>query len=115
MCSTSAGWITTGDLGWVGSDGNLRLVGRVAEMYIRGGYNVYPAEVEAVLGDHPGVGEVAVVGVPDPVLGEIGAAVIVAVPGSPVPRALRAAFSVPRYVWPTTRRLIGSWWSINCH
>jgi acyl-CoA synthetase (AMP-forming)/AMP-acid ligase II len=79
------GWITTGDLGWVGDDGNLRLVGRVAEMYIRGGYNVYPAEVEAVLGGHPGVGEVAVVGVPDPVLGEIGAAVIVAVPGVPTP------------------------------
>jgi acyl-CoA synthetase (AMP-forming)/AMP-acid ligase II len=79
------GWITTGDLGWVGDDGNLRLVGRVAEMYIRGGYNVYPAEVEAVLGGHPGVGAVAVVGVPDPVLGEIGAAVIVAVPGVPTP------------------------------
>jgi acyl-CoA synthetase (AMP-forming)/AMP-acid ligase II len=76
-----AGWITTGDLGWVGDDGNLRLVGRVAEMYIRGGYNVYPAEVEAVLGGHPGVGEVAVVGVADPVLGEIGAAVIVPVAG----------------------------------
>jgi len=76
-----AGWITTGDLGWVGADGNLRLVGRVAEMYIRGGYNVYPAEVEAVLGGHPGVGEVAVVGVADPVLGEIGAAVVVPVPG----------------------------------
>jgi acyl-CoA synthetase (AMP-forming)/AMP-acid ligase II len=78
-----AGWITTGDLGWVGADGNLRLVGRVAEMYIRGGYNVYPAEVEAVLGGHPGVGEVAVVGVADPVLGEIGAAVVVPVPGAP--------------------------------
>ncbi len=76
-----AGWITTGDLGWVGTDGNLRLVGRVAEMYIRGGYNVYPAEVEAVLGGHPGVSEVAVVGVADPVLGEIGVAVIVPVPG----------------------------------
>jgi acyl-CoA synthetase (AMP-forming)/AMP-acid ligase II len=79
------GWITTGDLGWVGADGNLRLVGRVAEMYIRGGYNVYPAEVEAVLGGHPGVGEVAVVGVADPVLGEIGAAVVVPVPGVPTP------------------------------
>ncbi len=76
-----AGWITTGDLGWVGDDGNLRLVGRVAEMYIRGGYNVYPAEVEAVLGGHPGVAEVAVVGVADPVLGEIGAAVIVPAAG----------------------------------
>jgi len=69
----------------VGDDDNLRLVGRVAEMYIRGGYNVYPAEVEAVLGGHPGVAEVAVVGVADPVLGEIGTAVIVPVPGHPVP------------------------------
>jgi acyl-CoA synthetase (AMP-forming)/AMP-acid ligase II len=81
----SAGWITTGDLGWVGEDGNLRLVGRVAEMYIRGGYNVYPAEVEAVLGSHEAVAEVAVVGIPDPVLGEIGAAVIVPVAGAAAP------------------------------
>ncbi|MGH9016582.1 MAG: class I adenylate-forming enzyme family protein [Acidimicrobiales bacterium] len=79
------GWVTTGDLGWLGRDGNLRLVGRVAEMYIRGGYNVYPAEVEAVLGAHPAVAEVAVVGLPDPVLGEIGAAVIVLGAGSPPP------------------------------
>jgi acyl-CoA synthetase (AMP-forming)/AMP-acid ligase II len=78
-----AGWVTTGDLGWVGTDGNLRLVGRSAEMYIRGGYNVYPAEVEAIVGGHPGVAEVAVVGVADPVLGEIGAAVVVPVPGAP--------------------------------
>jgi acyl-CoA synthetase (AMP-forming)/AMP-acid ligase II len=87
-----AGWITTGDLGWLGEDGNLRLVGRMAEMYIRGGYNVYPAEVEAVLGAYPGIAEVAVVGLPDPVLGEIGAAVVVVAPGSPVPElgALRA-------------------------
>jgi acyl-CoA synthetase (AMP-forming)/AMP-acid ligase II len=88
----ATGWVTTGDLGWVGDDGNLRLVGRVAEMYIRGGYNVYPAEVEAVLGGHPAVAEVAVLGVPDPVLGEIGAAVVVAVPGMAAPDlgALRA-------------------------
>jgi acyl-CoA synthetase (AMP-forming)/AMP-acid ligase II len=54
-------------------------------MYIRGGYNVYPAEVEAVLGSHEAVAEVAVVGIPDPVLGEIGAAVIVPVAGRPAP------------------------------
>jgi acyl-CoA synthetase (AMP-forming)/AMP-acid ligase II len=54
-------------------------------MYIRGGYNVYPAEVEAVLGRHPGVGEVAVVGTADPVLGEIGTAVVVPAPGAPAP------------------------------
>jgi len=73
------GWVTTGDLGAIGEDGNLRLAGRVSEMYIRGGYNVYPAEVEAVLGELPGVAQVAVVGVPDPVLGEIGAAFVVPV------------------------------------
>jgi acyl-CoA synthetase (AMP-forming)/AMP-acid ligase II len=80
-----SGWVTTGDLGWVGEDGNLRLVGRAGEMYIRGGYNVYPAEVEAVLGGHPAVAEVAVVGFPDPVLGEIGVAVVVPAGGMPTP------------------------------
>ena len=66
------GWLTTGDFGYLDDDGRLHLVGRANELYIRGGYNVYPAEVEAALGDHPGVDQVAVVGAPDPVLGEIG-------------------------------------------
>jgi acyl-CoA synthetase (AMP-forming)/AMP-acid ligase II len=70
-------WLTTGDLGSLDAGGNLTLVGRRAEMYIRGGYNVYPAEVEAVLADHPLVDAAAVVGLPDPVLGEIGAAFVV--------------------------------------
>jgi acyl-CoA synthetase (AMP-forming)/AMP-acid ligase II len=61
----------------MGDDGNLRLVGRSVEMLIRGGYNVYPAEVEAVLGSHRGVGQVAVVGAPDPVLGEVVVAFVV--------------------------------------
>jgi acyl-CoA synthetase (AMP-forming)/AMP-acid ligase II len=56
------GWLHTGDLGWIGDDGNLRLVGRHNEMYIRGGYNVYPGEVENVLGAHPAVAAVAVLG-----------------------------------------------------
>jgi acyl-CoA synthetase (AMP-forming)/AMP-acid ligase II len=87
------GWITTGDLGAMGADGNLRLVGRVSEMYIRGGYNVYPAEVEAVLGQAPGVAQVAVVGAPDPVLGEIGVAFVIPVSDAAPPDllALRAA------------------------
>jgi acyl-CoA synthetase (AMP-forming)/AMP-acid ligase II len=71
------GWISTGDLGRIGDDGNLRMVGRSVEMLIRGGYNVYPAEVEAVLGSHPDVGQVAVVGAPDPVLGEVVVAFVV--------------------------------------
>ncbi len=72
-----SGWVTTGDYGRLDADGRLCLVGRANELYIRGGYNVYPAEVEAALGDHPGVGQVAVVGAPDPVLGEIGVAFVV--------------------------------------
>ena len=54
------------------------LCGRITEMYIRGGYNVYPLEVENVLAEHPGVDRVAVVGVPAPVIGEIGVAFVVA-------------------------------------
>jgi acyl-CoA synthetase (AMP-forming)/AMP-acid ligase II len=75
----TGGWLHTGDLGTIDGDGNVRIVGRLKEMYIRGGYNVYPSEVEAVLADHPGVTQVAVVGLPDPVLGEIGGAFVVAV------------------------------------
>jgi acyl-CoA synthetase (AMP-forming)/AMP-acid ligase II len=71
------GWLTTGDFGFTDPDGCLHLVGRANELYIRGGYNVYPAEVEGVLGAHPDVAQVAVVGAPDPVLGEIGVAFVV--------------------------------------
>jgi acyl-CoA synthetase (AMP-forming)/AMP-acid ligase II len=79
------GWLHTGDLGRMGADGNLRIVGRLKEMYIRGGYNVYPVEVEAVLAEHPDVVRAAVVGVPDSVLGEVGVAYVVADPGGPPP------------------------------
>jgi acyl-CoA synthetase (AMP-forming)/AMP-acid ligase II len=71
------GWLTTGDLGCFDEPGYLTLVGRRSEMYIRGGYNVYPAEVERVLSEHDAVAQVAVLGVPDPVLGEIGVAFVV--------------------------------------
>ena len=75
------GWLTTGDLGFLDDREYLTLVGRRSEMYIRGGYNVYPAEVERVLSTHAAVAQVAVLGVPDPVLGEIGVAfVVVAAP-----------------------------------
>jgi acyl-CoA synthetase (AMP-forming)/AMP-acid ligase II len=73
----AGGWLHTGDLGWVGDDGCLRLTGRIKELYIRGGYNVYPQEVEGVLLDHPGVAAVAVVPRPSAVMGEIGVAVVV--------------------------------------
>ena len=67
----------TGDLGFVDERGRLHLSGRSKEMYVRGGYNVFPLEVENVLADHPGVAHVAVVPRLDPVMGEIGVAVVV--------------------------------------
>ena len=79
------GWLHTGDLGFLGDDGNLRIVGRLKEMYIRGGYNVYPAEVEAVLAEHPSVARAAIVGAPDPDLGEVGVAYVVPEAGAPAP------------------------------
>lgn len=74
---TASGHVRTGDLGWLDDDGRLRLVGRSKEMYVRGGYNVYPVEVEAVLTDHPATRGVAIVARADPVMGEVGVAVIV--------------------------------------
>ena len=71
------GWYRTGDLGLVDPTGCIRLAGRRKEMFIRGGYNVYPMEVEAVLGRHPAVAEVAVIPRADAVMGEIGVAVVV--------------------------------------
>lgn len=80
-----AGFYHTGDLGVLDRDGYLRLVGRRKEMYIRGGYNVYPVEVEAALGDHPCIAQVAVVGTPDAVLGERGVAFLVPPAGARAP------------------------------
>lgn len=71
------GWLRTGDVGVLGSDGNLTLVGRTGDMYIRGGYNVHPGEVERVLASHPGVRQAVVVGRSAPVIGELGVAVVV--------------------------------------
>ena len=85
------GWLTLGDLGSLDDRGYLTLVGRESEMYIRGGYNVHPAQVEHVLAEHPGVARAAVVGVPDPVLGQVGAAWVVRAPdASPTADELRA-------------------------
>jgi acyl-CoA synthetase (AMP-forming)/AMP-acid ligase II len=74
---TADGALRTGDLGWVDDAGRLRLSGRAREMYVRGGYNVYPVEVEQVLAEHPGVADVAVVSRADDVMGEVGVAVVV--------------------------------------
>ena len=78
------GWVHTGDLGRIDEAGCLRLAGRAKEMFIRGGYNVFPLEVEAVIASHPEVVDVVVVPRPDPVMGEIGVAVVVPRdPGNP--------------------------------
>ena len=74
---TADGFVRTGDLGWIDDRGRLRLVGRSKEMYVRGGYNVYPVEIESVLSTHPDVAAVAVVPRADDVMGEIGVAAVV--------------------------------------
>jgi malonyl-CoA/methylmalonyl-CoA synthetase len=71
------GWFNTGDLGWRSADGYYTISGRARELIISGGYNVYPREVEEVLLTHPGVAEAAVVGIPDPDLGEQVVAAVV--------------------------------------
>jgi acyl-CoA synthetase (AMP-forming)/AMP-acid ligase II len=72
------GWLHTGDIGVMDEDGNLRITDRTKDMYVVGGFNAYPAEVESMLARHPGVRQVAVVGVPDERLGEVGCAFVVA-------------------------------------
>jgi acyl-CoA synthetase (AMP-forming)/AMP-acid ligase II len=82
---TEDGAVRTGDIGFVDPEGRLHLVGRSKERYVRGGYNVYPAEVERILAEHPAVAEVAVASKPDDVMGEVGVAVVVPVAGAEVP------------------------------
>ncbi len=74
------GWFRTGDLGTKDAEGYLRIVDRKKDMVLRGGYNVYPRDVEEVLLRHPSVGQVAVIGLPDPTYGEEVCAVVVADP-----------------------------------
>jgi malonyl-CoA/methylmalonyl-CoA synthetase len=97
-------WFKTGDVGRVDADGYVTIVGRSKDLVISGGYNVYPAEIESLLNDLPGVAESAVVGVPHPDFGEAVVAVVVARPGTTLdPEALIAAlksqianFKVPK-------------------
>ncbi|HTO07773.1 MAG TPA: AMP-binding protein [Myxococcota bacterium] len=94
--SRIGGWHRTGDLGVVDAEGFVTLVGRSKELYISGGENVYPAEVERVLGQHPNVSEVAVVGVPDERWGESGRAYVV---------PARAPFDAPELLAWASQRL----------
>jgi acyl-CoA synthetase (AMP-forming)/AMP-acid ligase II len=102
----AAGWLHTGDIGSLDAAGNLAISGRLTDMYICGGFNVYPAEVEQVLARLDGVAESAVIGVPDRRLGEVGVAFVVPRPGHVLDeagvlafcRARLAGYKVPRQV-----------------
>jgi long-chain acyl-CoA synthetase len=101
------GWLHTGDMGRVDEDGYFYVVDRKKELIIRGGYNVYPREIEEVLYEHPAVREAAVLGVPHDEYGEeVGAAVVLKDGESATPDELRdfvkeqvAAYKYPRVVW----------------
>jgi fatty-acyl-CoA synthase len=102
---TPDGWLRTGDLARRGAGGEYYICGRIREMFISGGENVFPAEVEAAIGSMPGVIEVAVVGIPDPRWGEVGTAFVVARSDGPDAAALSAharaqlaGYKVPRTI-----------------
>lgn len=101
------GWLKTGDIGYIDEDNYVYLVDRAKDMVLRGGENVYCAEVEAAIYSYPGVGECAVFSVPDTTLGEeVGASILLEHGVHVIPTEVReflkaklAAFKVPRYVW----------------
>ena len=102
------GWFKTGDVGRISADGYVTIVGRSKDLIISGGYNVYPAEVEGVINELPGVAESAVVGVPHPDFGEAVIAIVVPRAGAAVPdadavvaalKARIANFKVPKRVF----------------
>ncbi|MEZ5152710.1 FadD3 family acyl-CoA ligase [Rhodococcus zopfii] len=98
------GWLHTGDLGEIDDDGRLRIIGRKKDMFIVGGFNAYPAEIEGFLLAHPAVDQVAVIGVPDERLGQVGKAFVVSkttvAPDDLISwsRERMAGFKVPRFV-----------------
>jgi long-chain acyl-CoA synthetase len=103
----SDGWFYSGDVGRIDEDGCFFIVDRKKELIIRGGYNVYPREVEEVIYEHPAVREAAVIGVPHDELGEEIAAVVALKPGAEVTeselrgyiKANIAAYKYPPHVW----------------
>jgi len=87
------GWLHTGDLGVIDAGGRLRILGRKKDMFIVGGFNAYPAEIEGFLLEHPAVAQAAVIGVPDERLGQVGKAYVVLA----APRRSRSRRSRPGY------------------
>ena len=100
------GWLHTGDVGVMDDDGNLKITDRIKDMFIVGGFNAYPAEIEDSIMHHPAVNQVAVIGVPDHRMGEVGMAFVVLRPGTTLDEAELIAWSrenmanykVPRHV-----------------
>jgi acyl-CoA synthetase (AMP-forming)/AMP-acid ligase II len=100
------GWLHTGDIGVMDAQGNVKITDRLKDMYVVGGFNAYPAEIEQILARHPAVAETAVVGIPDERMGEVGCAFVVARPGQALDvdevvawaRERMANFKVPRTV-----------------
>jgi long-chain acyl-CoA synthetase len=101
------GWFRTGDMGKVDEDGYFYIVDRKKDLIIRGGYNVYPREIEEVIYEHPAVAEAAVIGLPHASLGEEVAAAVALKPGADVAaedlrayvKGQVAAYKYPRHVW----------------
>jgi acyl-CoA synthetase (AMP-forming)/AMP-acid ligase II len=100
------GWLHTGDLGTIDGNGRLKIIGRKKDMFIVGGFNAYPAEIEGFLMSHPAVAQAAVIGVPDERMGQVGKAFIVVEAGAALTgaelitwaRDRMAGFKVPRSV-----------------
>jgi acyl-CoA synthetase (AMP-forming)/AMP-acid ligase II len=90
------GWLHTGDLGTLDAAGRLRITGRKKDVFFVGGFNVYPAEIENLLLEHPAVAEVAVAGMPDERLGQAGKAFVVLRPGAGLTEADLRAWCKPR-------------------
>ena len=107
------GWLHTGDLGTIDADGYLRIVGRIKDMFIVGGFNAYPAEIENLLLRHPRIAQVAVIGVPDERLGEVPMAFVVLEPGPPVDPSEIIEWARAR--WRTSRSRARSSSSMRCH
>ncbi len=104
---TPDGWLRTGDIAVMDDAGYIDITDRKKDMFIMGGFNAYPAEIERMMIEHPEIGLVAVIGVPDQRMGEVGAAFVIPAPGaSPTAEGIiewcrekMANYKVPRFVW----------------